>query len=74
MDPRVQQKLDDIKKMAAKGRPSGLRTKPTSPHHRVIDNNLSRVIRNKEESDAFFEQVEAIFAYSAIRRRRNETQ
>ena len=70
MDPRVLQKLDEIKKMAPRGRPSGLRRKPTSPHDHVIDNNLSRVIRNKEESDAFFEQVEAIFAYNAIRRRR----
>jgi hypothetical protein len=69
MDPRVLQKLDEIKKKAARGGPSGLRTKPTSPHHRVTDNNLSRVIRNKEESDSFFEQLEAIFAYNAMKRR-----
>ena len=62
MDPLLQKKLDEIAKKAEAGQPSGLRTKVTSPDVRVIDNNLSRVIRNQEESDSFFEQLEAVFA------------
>jgi hypothetical protein len=66
MNPIVEKKLEEMARMATAPAPK----RPARPSDvRVIDNNLSRVIRNQEEADRFMMELDALSAYNAMKRR-----